>query len=202
ATASAAVPVEQRPHVTLVKDATVSGGVADAAGDVINYAIDITNDGNTTLTDPVVSDPFVSNLAAVTSGGFNSGDADHDGKLDVGETWHYTANHTVSQTEMDAGGSIANTASVTTGQGATSSDGASVTVQQNPHLTLEKNGIWGDADADGFADLGEQIHYRFRVANDGNVTLHGVNVSDPQVSGVTRGADIVGNNDGVFDVGE
>src|SRR5262247_4592342 len=108
ATASASVPVEQHPHVTLVKDAAVPGGTADAAGEVISYTIDVTNDGNMTLTTPVVSDPFVSNLALV------SGDADNDGKLDVGETWHYTANHTVSQAEIDAGGSISNTASVNT----------------------------------------------------------------------------------------
>src|SRR6185369_8700615 len=90
--ASAAVAVLQLPHVTLDKVATVPGGTADVANEVISYTIDVTNDGNMTLTSPVVSDLFVSNLAAVTSGGFNTGDSDHDGKVDIGETWHYTAN--------------------------------------------------------------------------------------------------------------
>src|SRR5262245_7926172 len=196
ATASASVPVEQHPHVTLVKDAAAPGGTADAAGEMISYTIDVTNDGNMTLTTPVVSDPFVSNLALV------SGDADNDGKLDVGETWHYTANHTVSQAEIDAGGSISNTASVNTHQGATASDGADVTVVQHPHLTLEKSGTWADGNGDGFADPGEQIDYSFLVTNDGNVTLHDVGITDPQVTSLTRGADVVGNGDGVFDVGE
>jgi len=57
----------------------------DSAGDVINYAITIENDGNMTLADPVVADPSVADLAAVTSGGFNAGDADMEGVIDVGE---------------------------------------------------------------------------------------------------------------------
>src|SRR5262249_31404072 len=78
---AASVPIVQNPHVMLTKTATVADGTADAAGDVINYAINVHNDGNMTLTNPVVSDPSVSGLAAVMSGGFNAGDTDHDGKL-------------------------------------------------------------------------------------------------------------------------
>src|SRR5262249_22487145 len=111
--ASASVDVKQNPHVTLAKDATVPGGTADTAGEVISYAISVTNDGNMSLTNPVVSDSFVSNLAAVTSGGFNAGDANQDGKLSVGETWQYTASHTVTQAELQARGTIHNTASLT-----------------------------------------------------------------------------------------
>ncbi len=104
--ASESVDIEQNPHVTLVKTASVPGGTADAAGEVISYAISITNDGNMTLTSPVVSDPSVSNLAAVMSGSFNTGDADQDGKVDVGETWQYTASHTVTQADIDNGGVV------------------------------------------------------------------------------------------------
>src|SRR5207253_2319698 len=89
--ASAAVLIDQDPHATLAKTATVADGTADAAGDVINYTIAVTNDGNMSLTSPVVSDPSVSNLA------YTFGDNNNDGKLSVGETWHYTANHTVTQ---------------------------------------------------------------------------------------------------------
>ena len=94
----------QNPHVTLVKTATVPGGTADAAGEVIDYTINVTNDGNMTLTGVDVTDPSVSDLAAVVSGSFNAGDVDSDGKLDLGETWQYTASHTVTQAEIDAGG--------------------------------------------------------------------------------------------------
>src|SRR4029453_9194215 len=86
----------------------------DAAGDVINYAITVHNNGNMTLTNLVVSDPSVSDLAGVDANNdpFNDGDTNHDGKLGLGETWQYTASHTVPQAEIEAGGTVANTARV------------------------------------------------------------------------------------------
>jgi uncharacterized repeat protein (TIGR01451 family) len=201
--ASASVQVHQNPHVTLVKTATVPGGTADSAGEVIAYTIHVTNDGNMTLTDPVVSDSPAGNLAAVVSGGFNAGDADHDGKMDIGETWQYTASHTVTQGEMDAGGSISNTASVTTGQGASDSDTASITVEQHPHVVLDKVATV----AGGTADAGEVIGYSISVTNDGNVSLTNAVVTDPSVSdlaAVVSGGFNAGDadHDGNIDVGE
>jgi uncharacterized repeat protein (TIGR01451 family) len=205
--ASVSVDIEQNPHVTLTKTADVSS--VDAAGDVINYAITIENDGNMTLTDPVVSDPSVSNLAAVMSGGFNAGDADTDGKLDVGETWQYTASHTVTQADIDNGGVVDpdltrdNTATVTTAQGAGDDDSASVAIDQNPHVTLEKTA----SVPGGTADAGEVISYAITIENDGNMTLTNPVVSDPSVSdlaAVMSGSFNAGDADmdGVFDVGE
>ena len=201
--ASASVVIDQNPHVTLVKSATVPGGTADHAGEVIAYTIDVTNDGNMTLTSPVVSDPSVSDLTAVLSGGFNAGDADHDGKIDLGETWQYTASHTVTQDEMDAGGSISNTASVTTGQGASDSDTASITVEQHPHVVLDKVATVPG----GTADAGETISYVITLTNDGNVSLTNPVVTDPSVSNlaaVTSGGFNTGDtdHDGKIDVGE
>ena len=206
---TASVPIAQNPHLTLVKTATVPGGTADAAGEVISYTIAVTNDGNMTLTNPVVSDPSVSNLAAVLSGGFNAGDTDADGKLDLGETWQYTASHTVTQAEMDAGGSITNTASVATDQGAADadandSDTASVTIVQNPSVTLDKAASVPGGTAD---TAGEVISYTIGVTNNGNVSLTSVAVSDPSVSdlaAVMSGTFNVGdlNADGSLSVGE
>jgi uncharacterized repeat protein (TIGR01451 family) len=201
--ASASVLIDQNPHVTLLKSATVPGGTANGAGEVIDYTISVTNDGNMTLTTPVVSDPSISNLAAVLSGGFNTGDVDHDGKIDLGETWQYTGSHTVTQAEMDAGGSISNTASITTGQGAADSDTASITVEQTPHVVLDKTATVPG----GTADAGEVISYAISVSNDGNVTLTTPVVNDPSVSDlapVTSGGFNTGdaNQDGKIDVGE
>ena len=54
-----------------------------------------------------------------------------DGLLDVGETWTYTAAHTVTQAELDSGAALVNVATVT-GTGATpDTDDASVTVAQS-----------------------------------------------------------------------
>ncbi|MEJ0075837.1 MAG: hypothetical protein WDO17_10375 [Alphaproteobacteria bacterium] len=208
--ASASVPIVQHPHVDLVKSATVADGTADAAGDVINYSITVHNDGNMTLTNPVVSDPSVSGLAAVLSGGFNAGDTNHDSKLSVGETWQYTASHTVSQDDIDNGGVVnpalayTNTASISTDQGAGDSDSASVHLVQNPHVTLDKTA----SVPGGTADVaGEVVSYAINVTNDGNMSLTGVSVSDPSVTdlaAVTSGGFNAGdtNQDGKLSIGE
>jgi uncharacterized repeat protein (TIGR01451 family) len=175
---SASVTVEQHPHIVLDKTATVPGGTANA-GEVISYAITITNDGNVTLTNAVVSDPSVSNLAPVVSGGFNAGDADHDGKVDVGETWQYSASHTVTQAEFDGGGTINNTASVTTDQGANSSDSASVALASIVSMSFAKAALgFHDTNNNNVADVGETIDFSFTVSNTGNTTLHNIGVAD------------------------
>src|ERR1041385_1181721 len=109
-----------------------------------------------TLTSPVVSDPAISNLTLA------SGDTNSNGKIDVGETWQYTATHTVTQDDIDNGGvvnpalSYDNTASVTTDQGASDSDSASVPIVQDPHVTLTKSATVADGTADA---AGDTINY-------------------------------------------
>src|SRR5262249_54598544 len=155
---SASVAIVQDPQVTLVKTASLQesgtpNGTADP-GETINYTIDVSNSGNMTLTGLVVTDPFVSNLAAVTSGGFNTGDIDQDGKLDRTETWHYTASHVVTATEVNTKASIDNTATVTTTQGASDSDTASVPTTPHPGVTLLKQAV-GYIENNGTPGAGE-----------------------------------------------
>jgi uncharacterized repeat protein (TIGR01451 family) len=199
--------VDQNPHVTLEKEASVPGGTADAAGELINYSINVTNDGNMSLTNPMVSDPFVSDLAAVMSGGFNAGDTNQDGKLSVDETWQYTASHTVTQAELEAGGTIANTASVATDQGAAASDGASVTVVQQAAMMLNKSDTVGthfvDSNENGIADTeesGDLIQYIIQLTNTGNVSINNVVVDDSLLTLGAPTGDV--GNDGNLGAGE
>jgi uncharacterized repeat protein (TIGR01451 family) len=205
--ASATVAIVQDPRVSVTKTATVADGTADAAGDVINYAIDVHNAGNMTLTSPVVIDASVTNLTLV------SGDTDGDGKIDVGETWHYTASHTVTQAEIDNGGVVDptlardNTVTVTTAQSeqnpngdpdAAGSASASVPIVQHPDVALTKSASVADGTADAAGDV---INYTIDVSNTGNMTLTGVSVTDPSVSNLTLvGGDA--NNDGKLDLTE
>src|SRR5213075_632671 len=109
-------------------------------------------------------DPSVSNLTRIADliGG------NDDNILDVGETWQYTAKHTVTQADIDNGGTVNsalafnNTASVTTAQGtqnpggdpdANDTDAASVHIVQNPHLTLHKSAAVADGTADAAGDV-------------------------------------------------
>jgi uncharacterized repeat protein (TIGR01451 family) len=203
------IDIEQNPHLTLVKAADVSS--VDAAGDVINYTIDVTNDGNMTLTGLDVTDPSVENLMAVLVSGYNAGDDDQDGKLDLTETWQYTAKHTVTQDDIDNGGVVdpgltyTNTATATTDQDASDDDTVSVDIEQNPHVTLDKTAtVPGDT-----ADANETIEYTIAVTNDGNMTLTNPVVTDTFASnlhGLDANEDTFNdgdlNSDGQINVGE
>ncbi len=193
-TDDASIPVTQNPALNIVKDATVPGNTADVAGELISYTILVENTGNQSLTTVTVSDPFVSNL---TRGLDVVGD--NDNVLEVGETWSYTATHTVTQAEIDAGSSIVNTATADSDQTGPDTDDASIPVTQNPALNIVKDA----AVPGGSADVaGEVISYTILVANTGNQSLTTVMVSDPFVSDLTRGLDVVGDNDNVLEVGE
>ena len=172
----ASVPVAQSKVLHLEKDATVADGTANSTGDVINYTLAVTNQGNAAIANVVVDDPFTTNEAPVLVGGFNAGDTDQDNLLDVTETWQYTASHQVTQAELDAGTAIVNTATVT-GDGATpDDDGASVPVAQSKVLHLEKDATVADGTANSTGDV---INYTLAVTNQGNAAIANVVVDDP-----------------------
>ena len=200
----ASVPVAQSQVLHVEKDASVPGGTADVAGETISYTLAVTNQGNAAIADVVVDDPFTTNEAPVMNGGFNAGDTDQDNLLDVGETWQYTASHTVTQAELDAGTSIVNTATVT-GTGATpDSDDASVPVAQSKVLHIEKDATVADGTANSTSDV---INYTLAVTNQGNAAIAGVVVDDPFTTNeapVLIGGFNVGDTDqdNLLDVGE
>jgi uncharacterized repeat protein (TIGR01451 family) len=138
-TASEAVAVLQNKSLAIAKDADVF--FVDSTSDIIHYTLVVTNTGNAAIANVKVDDPFTIDEAPVLAGSFNIGDADTDGLLDVTETWQYTASHQVTQDELNAGGTIVNTATVT-GTGATpEDDSATVTVTpMAPPVVLDLDG--------------------------------------------------------------
>src|SRR5438445_760328 len=155
------------------------GGTANVVGEVVSWTIDVSNAGNAAVSNVTVTDPLASDIAPVLVGAFNSGDTDTDGKLDVGETWHYTASHTVTQADIDTnGGGDGTLDNVATAHGtgaADVSDDAHVPVAQNPDLTITKSAVVEDGHADHAGDI---IDYTVVVTNTGNETLTGVVVTD------------------------
>ena len=174
-----------KPSLNIVKDATVDGGYADAAGDIITYNISVQNTGNQTLTGVTVADPFIGTPALTAS------EATADGELDVGETWYYTATHIVTQAEIDAGQNIINVATADSNQTEPDTDTALVPVDQKPGLAIDK-AILGVAGGNGNGSVdavNDVISYSVTVSNTGNQTLNQVTVNDPltglSISGVT-----------------
>ena len=107
---------------------------------MINYTITVANTGNTTLDrrdgDRPVRDAAASCAATDVVG-------DNDALLEVGETWGYTAAHTVTQAEIDANGG-GNGCVDEHGHGrlpprpAPDTDDATVPVDQNPALNITR----------------------------------------------------------------
>jgi uncharacterized repeat protein (TIGR01451 family) len=159
--------IEQDPHLKIIKSVDLS---SIAGPGTLNYTVDVTNDGNVTLTGVAVTDALSPDLA------YASGDANLDGKLNIGETWEYTGTHAVTQTDIDAGGTIHNVADVTTDQGASGEATADTTINQHPSLTAVKTIL---SVTGGTADIaGDVIHYQIVVTNTGNIDLTGITVLD------------------------
>jgi len=159
----------------------------DEAGDVITYQIVVENTGGATLTNVVVSDPF---LGALTQSG---GENDDDGILSPGETWTYTGTYEVMQSDIDANGNVPgepgridNTAHVSSTEIGNSSDSARVDITYDPVIAIDKtitaidDGSEATGNANNLLDTaGDVVEYAVKVTNTGNVTLTNVMVTDP-----------------------
>lgn len=160
--------------VKTVRDRTdLDGDGVVSRGDQLTYQFVVTNSGNKALAAVSVTDPMAG-LSAVSCPATT---------LAVGGSMTCTATYRVTQADVDAG-TVDNraTARAVTASGvpATSaSSAASVVVPQRPAIGLVKTlGSYDDADADHAVSRGDTLVYRFAVTNSGNVTLHGVAVSD------------------------
>ncbi len=183
----------QSPVIAIVKAGVLNdnnqSGCSDAGIDTISYTFTVTNEGNVSLTNVTVTDPLLEAPNPVVPIVFVSGDTDADGELDIDETWEYTADYTLTQGDIDAGG-VTNQATATgTGAGTTVDDvsdesdvlGNDPTVTdvcQSPSIALIKRGTLNDENGNGCTDVDETISYEFEVMNTGNVTLTAVDIDD------------------------
>ncbi|WP_166867865.1 DUF11 domain-containing protein [Salinibacterium sp. ZJ70] len=159
---------------TAVLNDTNGNGFADV-GEQIEYRLVTTNTGNVSLFDVTVDDPMFTTGQLTPSS---------HASLRPGAQGVSTATYTVTQTDVDAG-IVSNTATATVpdprgGGDLTATSTAEVdTAPAAPGLTLLKTSELVDANANGVADEGEEITYRFVARNTGNVTLTNVTVDDP-----------------------
>ena len=165
ATDGATVTAAPAPSISITKSASPNN--VTTAGQVISYSFAVTNTGNVTLTGVAVSDPLVGLSAIVCPVAV----------LAPGASTTCAATYTATQADVDLG-SIPNTAGVTatppTGPAVTATDGELVTVAQGPAIQVVKSAVPAVVSAPGQA-----IAYSFLVTNTGNVTLTGVDVTDP-----------------------
>ncbi|GAA2107127.1 hypothetical protein GCM10009823_33730 [Brevibacterium salitolerans] len=146
-----------------------------AAGEEIAYSFEVTNTGETELTDPQINETQFS----------GTGDAPEitcpAGTLGIGESVTCTGTYTATQADVDAG-SITNTATATATAPGSAPDptsnesSAEVTAAADPSLAMEKT-------VDGEFAAGEEVTYSFAVTNTGNVTLSPVEIEETEFTG-------------------
>ena len=190
----------REPGLQTVKQAFASISTPARVGDVINYTINVVNTGNVTLTLPVLADTLLgadgSTLSLTSGPDLVGGDLDSDGKLDVGETFGYSAQFVLTQPAIDAGG-VANSAMATangpsgatvsdvsddTADNAADSDPTETALPRAPKVAIVKAASL-DLGDDGRASVGDMITYTYTVTNQGNVTLFDVVLAETSFTG-------------------
>ncbi|MDM8542345.1 hypothetical protein QUF90_14820 [Desulfococcaceae bacterium HSG9] len=177
---SVITPIPQNPDLTLAKvmtgnaDQDSSGAVS--SGDTLAYTVTMTNTGDVTLTDVVVSDTLITPNSITCA------------SVAPGATCVLTGDYVVTQADADAG-QIMNTGTVrddvvcpAAGSGACESS-VITPIPKNPDLTLAK-AFTGNADQDnsGTVSSGDTLTYTVTMTNTGDVTLTDVVVSDGLLS--------------------
>ncbi|MBK1796058.1 DUF11 domain-containing protein [Devosia sp. WQ 349] len=175
---SVTVPTDQTAAITLTKRfisfTDVDGSGTTNAGDIANFAFDVRNSGNVTLTDVVVEDELPQAVVSGTIASLAPGVTDST----------ITASYTLTLEDMDAG-EIVNTA-IAKGnppnfRPPVSSPKSTVTepLAATPVLTITKDGSYADTNGDGFSSAGDTLTYTFVITNTGNVTMAQVSPHDP-----------------------
>ncbi len=165
--ASATTTITQTPSLTISK---VANPTVITAPGVITYTITVLNDGNTDLTNVVMTDVFAGGATYV------SGDLTDTDVLNVGETWTYSASYTATQDDIDVGTDLVNTASIVTYELPIAEEAsATTTITQTPSLTIVKTQTGGP---NPVSLVGDVINYKIVVTNDGTQSLTNVVVND------------------------
>jgi gliding motility-associated-like protein/uncharacterized repeat protein (TIGR01451 family) len=167
-------PIAANPSLRFTKMFANAAGVVK----VIEYSIQVTNTGNITLTDIVVTDEGA-DPGSITPATIS--------KLEPAETALILARHTLTQPEIDNGKFVNQAGLVAKYSGANKlsklsddprtlapDDPTIFPIKETPGLTLVKTGVLS---ADG-----NSVTYTFTVKNTGNVTLSNFSLLDPKIS--------------------
>lgn len=166
---TAQTTVTRNPVLALSK--TVDATAVSVPG-VLNYEISLTNTGNTSLTEITLDDTMPDGSTGTVAGPLV--DTGLSAILDVGETWVFTAEYTVTQADVDAGLPLTNTVDVATAEVGTQSDSATTTVSQTPAISITKS-----SDDIDFTAIDDTLTYTLEIVNSGNLALSNVVVNDP-----------------------
>ncbi|MEM8979354.1 MAG: Ig-like domain-containing protein [Pseudomonadota bacterium] len=156
------------PGMTVVK--SVMPANYSSLGQVVSYAIEVTNSGNQTLTSVSARDPLLPGLLCESA------------ELAPGEVLNCSEPYTITQEDIDRG-SLTNTAEAIAidpaGQAAPPASGSVTSTGPSvaPTIALRKS-----ASPDPFGPVGSVVSFAFEVENTSIYTLSNIVVTDPLVA--------------------
>ena len=162
---TAVVTIPAAPAITVVKSASPS--TITAAGQTVTYSFLVTNSGNVSLSDPVVTETTFTGTGAAPTVSCPAV------SMVPGGTTTCTATYVATQADVDAG-SVSNTATATATPPAghappvSGPSTATVTATPAPAILVVKSASPSDA---AHYTVGQVITYSFVMTNTGNVTL-------------------------------
>ncbi|MEX6627137.1 HYR-like domain-containing protein [Tenacibaculum salmonis] len=177
----------EKPILTLSKTGVfidANGDNLAQVGETIIYTFDVTNTGNVTISDILITDPIV----AVTGNAITLAPNQTNSTA-------FTANYVLTQNDIN-NGTITNTATVsgtspngtiitdTSDDPTTTADNDATitTLSQNSQLSLLKTAQFNDENQNGFPNEGETITYIFDIRNTGNVSITNIIINDPKAT--------------------
>ncbi len=166
---TASVPVTQTPALTVAKSA--SPDEVTSAGEIVHYSYQVTNTGNVTLTDVIVTDN-----PAPPAGPLTSGPDCPDSTLAPNQAQICAATYTVTAADL-AHGSIADTA-VASGDPPIGTAVDSAPSQAT--VAVSAISMVKSASPASIAKAGDVITYRYLVTNSGDYQLTGLHITDTQ----------------------
>ena len=157
------IPVNGTAAMTIDKTSTTTS--VTTAGEVITYNYLLTNTGNQTLTGITLTDD---NVDAQPTCNVTS--------LAPGATTTCTANYTVKQADIDAGGNITNNVTANSNEGAVATKNLNIPISGTPSITIAKSSTTSSV-----TTAGQIITYNYLIKNTGNLTLSGISLNDDKV---------------------
>lgn len=170
-TASATVTIPRSSSIAISKALSTGAPSPVVLGSVLPYTVKVTNSGNVSQANVVVSDPLLTPSSTTCA------------TLAPGATCTLSGTHTVTQADVNAG-QVANTASATTTLLPTPKMASLITpIVRNTSLAIIKPApALTNNDANPAASLGDTLTYTITVTNDGNVTQSNVVVADNNIT--------------------
>ncbi len=154
-----------KPGINIVKltngtnnDSPPVAGTPDGptvpVGSTVTWTYNVTNPTGVALSSVSVSDNIAGvNPTPVLSGGFNVGDTNHDGLLEMGETWVFTASGTAIAGQYSNIGTATGTPVTPTGGTIPGATPVSATNPDHYYGTLSVGDfVWNDVNANGIQD--------------------------------------------------